>query len=191
MKKRLLLAAIAFAYSHNGSTEWMSLPARGELAESALQGAELWFFGGYVLVTVLFLPVARLLTLMGDAVFGPNWGLLLVSFACSLGAALAFLRSRTLRRDWLQSKFGENLSTIHQGFIKVITRKGSDRILGVTMAGYQAGELSAEWVLAMKHNLSLNKMRTLSTSTPPLTIPISTLSANGKKPMQLKEYCDG
>ncbi len=45
------------------------------------------------------------------------------------------------------------------GFIKVITPKGGkDTILGVTIVGSHAGELIAEYVLAMKHNLGLNKI---------------------------------
>jgi pyruvate/2-oxoglutarate dehydrogenase complex dihydrolipoamide dehydrogenase (E3) component/uncharacterized membrane protein YdjX (TVP38/TMEM64 family) len=45
-----------------------------------------------------------------------------------------------------------------QGFIKVLTVPGKDRILGVTIAGSQAGELLAEYVLAMKHGIGLNKI---------------------------------
>ena len=45
------------------------------------------------------------------------------------------------------------------GFIKVLTPKnGKDTILGVTIVGSHAGELIAEYVLAMKHNLGLNKI---------------------------------
>ncbi|MGK0375214.1 MAG: dihydrolipoamide dehydrogenase [Arenicella sp.] len=45
------------------------------------------------------------------------------------------------------------------GFIKVLTPKnGKDTILGVTIVGSHAGELIAEYVLAMKHNLGLNKV---------------------------------
>ncbi|EHR70421.1 pyruvate/2-oxoglutarate dehydrogenase complex, dihydrolipoamide dehydrogenase component [Burkholderiales bacterium JOSHI_001] len=44
------------------------------------------------------------------------------------------------------------------GFVKVLTAPGSDRILGVTIVGAHAGELLAEWVLAMKHGLGLNKI---------------------------------
>ncbi len=47
-----------------------------------------------------------------------------------------------------------------QGFVKVLTAVGSDRILGVTIVGEHAGELLAEWVLAMKHGLGLNKILT-------------------------------
>ena len=44
------------------------------------------------------------------------------------------------------------------GFIKVLTVPGKDKILGVTIVGVQAGDLLAEYVLAMKHGLGLNKI---------------------------------
>ena len=44
------------------------------------------------------------------------------------------------------------------GLVKVLTRRGSDRILGVTIAGPHAGEFIAEYVLAMKHGIGLNKI---------------------------------
>ena len=44
------------------------------------------------------------------------------------------------------------------GFIKVITPKGKDKILGVTIVSEHAGDLIAEFVLAMKHGLGLNKI---------------------------------
>jgi pyruvate/2-oxoglutarate dehydrogenase complex dihydrolipoamide dehydrogenase (E3) component len=44
------------------------------------------------------------------------------------------------------------------GFVKVLTQPGTDRILGVTIAGEHAGDLLAEYVLAMKHGLGLNKI---------------------------------
>jgi len=45
-----------------------------------------------------------------------------------------------------------------QGFVKVLTVPGKDKILGATIVGYQAGNLLAEFVLAMKHGLGLNKV---------------------------------
>jgi pyruvate/2-oxoglutarate dehydrogenase complex dihydrolipoamide dehydrogenase (E3) component len=45
-----------------------------------------------------------------------------------------------------------------EGFVKLLTAPGSDRILGVTIAGPQAGDLIAEWVLAMKHRIGLNRL---------------------------------
>jgi pyruvate/2-oxoglutarate dehydrogenase complex dihydrolipoamide dehydrogenase (E3) component/uncharacterized membrane protein YdjX (TVP38/TMEM64 family) len=44
------------------------------------------------------------------------------------------------------------------GFVKVLTRPGSDRILGVTIVGEHAADLLAEYVLAMRHGLGLNKI---------------------------------
>jgi pyruvate/2-oxoglutarate dehydrogenase complex dihydrolipoamide dehydrogenase (E3) component len=44
------------------------------------------------------------------------------------------------------------------GFVKVLTVPGKDRILGVTIVGEHAGDLLAEYVLAMKHGLGLNKI---------------------------------
>lgn len=44
------------------------------------------------------------------------------------------------------------------GFVKILTKPGSDKILGVTIIGSNAGEMIAEYVLAMKYNLGLNKI---------------------------------
>ena len=44
------------------------------------------------------------------------------------------------------------------GFVKVLTVPGKDKILGVTIVGEHAGDLLAEYVLAMKHGLGLNKI---------------------------------
>jgi pyruvate/2-oxoglutarate dehydrogenase complex dihydrolipoamide dehydrogenase (E3) component len=44
------------------------------------------------------------------------------------------------------------------GFVKVLTVPGKDRILGVTIVGEHAGDLLAEYVLAMKHGLGLNQI---------------------------------
>jgi len=45
-----------------------------------------------------------------------------------------------------------------QGFIKVLTKSGTDKILGVTIVGAHAGDMLAEYVLAMKHGLGLAKI---------------------------------
>lgn len=47
---------------------------------------------------------------------------------------------------------------VDQGFVKVLTAPGTDRILGVTIVNAHAGELIAEYVLAMRHGLGLNKI---------------------------------
>jgi uncharacterized membrane protein YdjX (TVP38/TMEM64 family) len=69
-----------------------------------------------VLVTALSLPGAAVMTLAGGAIFGLGWGLLLVSFASSVGATLAMLVARVLLRDWVQRRFGGQLAAVNRGF---------------------------------------------------------------------------
>lgn len=80
--------------------------------------AALVYFVLYVAVTGLSLPGATVMTLVGGAVFGLLWGLVLVSFASSLGATLAFLASRFLLRDWVQQHFGDRLRAVNTGVEK-------------------------------------------------------------------------
>jgi len=76
------------------------------------------FFSVYVIATSLSIPGAAALTLIGGAIFGLGWGLLLISFASTLGATLAFLITRLLLKDWVQAKFGSYLKTINDGVEK-------------------------------------------------------------------------
>jgi pyruvate/2-oxoglutarate dehydrogenase complex dihydrolipoamide dehydrogenase (E3) component/uncharacterized membrane protein YdjX (TVP38/TMEM64 family) len=73
------------------------------------------FFAVYVAATALSIPGAVILTLAAGALFGLGWGLLLVSFASSLGALLAFLVARHLLRDMVQARFGTALAPINEG----------------------------------------------------------------------------
>jgi pyruvate/2-oxoglutarate dehydrogenase complex dihydrolipoamide dehydrogenase (E3) component/uncharacterized membrane protein YdjX (TVP38/TMEM64 family) len=83
--------------------------------------AALGFFLAYVAVTGLSLPGAAVMTLAAGAIFGLVWGAVLVSFASSIGATLAFLASRFLLRDWVQARFGERLRAINAG----VAREGA------------------------------------------------------------------
>lgn len=76
------------------------------------------FFFGYILITALSLPGAAILTLAAGALFGLAQGLLLVSFASTIGATLAFLASRYLFKDTVQNKFGKNLQAFNEGIEK-------------------------------------------------------------------------
>ncbi len=76
------------------------------------------YFILYVVVTALSLPGAAVMTLAGGALLGFWVALVTVSFASSIGATLAFLASRFLLRDWVQSKFGDKLKAINQGVEK-------------------------------------------------------------------------
>ncbi len=76
------------------------------------------YFLLYVAVTALSLPGAAIMTLAGGALFGFLPALVVVSFASTLGATLAFLVSRFLLRDWVQARFGERLRAINAGVEK-------------------------------------------------------------------------
>ena len=81
----------------------------------------LGYFLVYVTITGLSLPGAAVMTLFGGAVFGLLWGTVIVSFASSAGATLAFLVSRFLLRDWVQGRFGDKLKPINDG----VAREGA------------------------------------------------------------------
>jgi uncharacterized membrane protein YdjX (TVP38/TMEM64 family) len=76
------------------------------------------FFLLYVAVTGLSIPGAAIMTLVAGALFGVVLGTLIVSFASTMGATLAFLSSRYLLRDWVQGKFGERLRAVDDGLEK-------------------------------------------------------------------------
>ncbi len=76
------------------------------------------YFIIYILVTALSLPGATVMTLAGGALFGLWTAVIVVSFASSIGATLAFLVSRFLLRDWVQKKFGDKLQAINDGIGK-------------------------------------------------------------------------
>ncbi len=67
------------------------------------------------------------------------------------------------------------------GFIKVLTPPGKDKILGVTLVGAHAGDLIAEFVLAMKHGLGLNKLLGTIHIYPTLTEANKFAAGNWKK----------
>ena len=70
----------------------------------------------YVLVTALSLPVATFFTLVGGALFGFSSGLIIVSFASTIGATLAFLMARFLAQNYVQKNFKNQLSKINKKF---------------------------------------------------------------------------
>ncbi|MFZ1725934.1 MAG: FAD-dependent oxidoreductase [Albidovulum sp.] len=76
------------------------------------------FFAAYVAVTALSLPLAVWMTLAAGALFGFGWGLVLVSFASSIGATLAFLAARYFLRDWVQDRLGARIGTINDGIAR-------------------------------------------------------------------------
>lgn len=117
-----ILAALAGAFFMLDLHQWLTL----EGLKSGLDQFEQWrsqsplltaggFFFLYVVVTALSLPGAAVMTLAAGALFGLWQGLLLVSFASTIGATLAFLVSRYLLRDSVQQRFGSRLAAINRG----------------------------------------------------------------------------
>ncbi|MFZ1493025.1 MAG: FAD-dependent oxidoreductase [Candidatus Competibacter denitrificans] len=89
----------------------------------AYQAAHPWwttglFFTVYAVSTALSFPGAAVLTLVAGALFGVLWGTIIVSFASTLGATLAFLIARFVLRDWVQDRFGDKLKAINAGVVK-------------------------------------------------------------------------
>lgn len=118
----LLIAALVasfFVFDLNQyfSLEWLKGQQENLNAQVAANPylAAAIFFGVYVVVTALSLPGAALMTLVGGALFGLGWGLLLVSFASVMGATVAMLISRFLLQSWVQKRFGKRLKAINQG----------------------------------------------------------------------------
>jgi pyruvate/2-oxoglutarate dehydrogenase complex dihydrolipoamide dehydrogenase (E3) component/uncharacterized membrane protein YdjX (TVP38/TMEM64 family) len=120
MKKLLLLGLIVglvFGFYLVGEQWLLPETYQALYQEDPLQTAGI-FFIVYVLVAALSIPGAALMTLIAGAIFGLSQGLLIASFASSIGATLAFLMSRLLLKDWVQSKFSTYLKTINDGVEK-------------------------------------------------------------------------
>ncbi len=73
------------------------------------------FFALYIAVAALSLPGAAVLTLAAGTIFGLAWGVVIVSFASTIGATLAFLVARFIFRDSVQNRFGIRLQAINKG----------------------------------------------------------------------------
>jgi pyruvate/2-oxoglutarate dehydrogenase complex dihydrolipoamide dehydrogenase (E3) component/uncharacterized membrane protein YdjX (TVP38/TMEM64 family) len=121
----LLLFILVALVMLSGVTEQLSvdrlkagLEGLQALRANAPWSVALIYFLVYVLATAVSLPGAVVLTLAGGALFGLAYGTLIVSFASSIGALLAFLLSRYLFHDWVQSRFGDRLAVINEGIRK-------------------------------------------------------------------------
>ena len=126
-KPLLLLAVVALivAFHGLGLGRYLNLETlksqQDALAafQSARPGLALGaYFLVYVAVTALSLPGAAIMTLAGGALFGLWTGLVVVSFASSIGATLAMLAARFVLRDWVRAKLGDRLATLDAGIAK-------------------------------------------------------------------------
>ncbi|MDV6250637.1 TVP38/TMEM64 family protein [Vibrio sp. EA2] len=87
------------------------------------------YFIAYIAITAFSIPGAAVVTLLAAALFGFWASLVLVSFASTIGATLAFLSSRYLLRDWVQTKFAAKLSAINEG----VKKDGSSYLLSLRL----------------------------------------------------------
>jgi len=128
MKRAIIVAVVvllvggffALGLGHYLSLEYLQASRDRAVAyvAAAPVTAALAFFAFYVLVTGLSLPGAAVMTVAAGAIFGAFWGLLLVSFASSVGATVAFLVSRSLLGEWVQQRFGTYLEPINRGLAR-------------------------------------------------------------------------
>ena len=120
----LVVAAVALFFGM-GFDQYLTLDAlkqsQGKFAAMLEQSPvtiTLVAFAFYVVVVALSLPGATIMGLAAGALFGLGYGTLLVSFASTIGATLAFLISRYLLRDFVQRRFGGRLQAINEGMSK-------------------------------------------------------------------------
>ena len=127
-KKLFVIAiglAVVAAFFYFDLRQYLTLDAIKAQQASFIQKFEanpivfaLSFFAIYVVMTAASFPGATLFTLLAGAIFGFWKGLLIASFASSIGATLAFLGSRYLLQGWVQEKFGSRIAPINEGVAK-------------------------------------------------------------------------
>ena len=125
MKRLLIIAALAAlvaAYFFFGLGDYLTVEGIKQVAGDVGAYYErnpaqviVGFFFVYVAVAAASLPGAAVMTLAAGALFGVLVGTIIVSFASTLGATLAFLASRYVLRDGIEARFGERLRTVNQG----------------------------------------------------------------------------
>jgi pyruvate/2-oxoglutarate dehydrogenase complex dihydrolipoamide dehydrogenase (E3) component/uncharacterized membrane protein YdjX (TVP38/TMEM64 family) len=125
MKKIIVIAcaiAVAVIFYQLGLDQYLSLEgikqSQSHISELNAQHPLLIAFAFltiYVLVTALSIPGAVVLTLGAGAFFGVFWGTVIVSFASSIGATIAFLVARYLFKESAQQRFGDKLKAVNKG----------------------------------------------------------------------------
>ncbi|MDH3320447.1 MAG: FAD-dependent oxidoreductase [Betaproteobacteria bacterium] len=118
----VVLLGAFFALGGHRYLTFENLKAQVTAAQSYYRDHPVWTIGGffilYVVVAGASIPGAVPLTLLGGAVFGLLWGTVIVSFASTSGATLAFIVSRFLLRDLVQRRFERYMRPINEGVEK-------------------------------------------------------------------------
>lgn len=128
MKKPLLFGALSvvalvlfFALRHQNidlETLRTWLASADTWREERLVTLMVAFFAAYVVITALSLPFAAWMTLAAGALFGFWGGVLVASFASTIGATLAFLAARYLLRDWVRDRLGDRIRGVEEGMAR-------------------------------------------------------------------------
>ena len=115
----IALIVLARYYGLQEYLSFESLKNNKELLNSYYAQNEILFISAYILLYIISvavaLPGATILTIGSGALFGLLKGVILVSFASTIGATLSFLISRYLFRDTLREKFSDKLTAIDKG----------------------------------------------------------------------------
>jgi len=142
MRKILIIVAVIFgvaAFFYFDVYQLLTL----EAIQARLEQFQTWreqapvkaigfYFLAYLIVAALSLPGAAILTLLGGALFGLWTGFLIVSFASSIGATIAFLMARYLLRDTVEQRFSKRLATINEG----VERDGAFYLFALRLVPY-------------------------------------------------------
>ena len=118
----LLLMAAFFGFNLNQYLDLTVIKQQHQQLQHAVD-QQPWLYAGaffllYLLITASSLPGAAILTLLAGALFGLVEGFILVSFASTLGATLAFLAARYLFQARIQARWGHKLTQFNQGVAK-------------------------------------------------------------------------
>lgn len=121
----IAIVALVAAFFLSGIHNYLSLDFIKQQYDEILRYYEAYplqslaaFAAMYIIVAALSLPGAAVLTLAAGAFFGFWMGLLTVSFASTIGATLAFLISRLVMGQYVQSRYGARLRAVNEGFRK-------------------------------------------------------------------------
>lgn len=114
---------LTFAYIQSSLNDFQSFYTNNRAVTVAV------YMGIYILVAALSLPGAVPMTLIGGALFGLWTAVIVISFASTIGATLAFLVSRFLFKDAIQQKFGSRLAVVNRG----IRKEGAFYLFGLRL----------------------------------------------------------
>lgn len=127
----ILFIGVFFYFDLQRYVTWGEFNRQRELLEDLCHRHPFLTKGVYFLIYLftagLSLPTTAILTLIGGALFGLVWGVLLVSFASTMGATVSFIIVRFLFRDFFYTKFNKDI----KGFLNRFEKEGAWYLLSL------------------------------------------------------------